>query len=418
MYEAMALGVFPIVSPLETIRTVVEAEKNVLFARNLYPHEIADALTRVMTDNVLVDAVVENNLKFVRTIADRAVIVDRVVEYYRMLAGPAYIEKDDQIPLVTIITPTYNRASFLDETVTSVLSQDYPNIEYIILDDGSKDNTKEVMEKYRERVIFESHANMGETRTVNKGFEMAKGEFICVVNSDDPLLPGAITKMVSAFRADQNALAVYPDWTEIDPHSVPIKEMRLPDYDIFNMLNDFNVAMGPGNMFKRSVLENYGFRDNNRRYTGDLEFWFRLASHGKLLHVPEVLATHRTHPNSASVSEKSSKLSEELLSIVKSLLASGTLPKELQNKQNQILSRAYYVSIFYCQNEPLRKLKYSILSLFYDPFRAPKNILLIILRYIYAFGIRFTKAFLHIILPEKTYNALRAWRQNLRKTHP
>src|SRR5574341_194396 len=87
MYEAMALGVFPIVSPLETIRTVVEAEKNVLFARNLYPDEIADALTRVMSDDVLVDSAAKNNLELVKKVADRAVIGRRVIEYYEVLAG-------------------------------------------------------------------------------------------------------------------------------------------------------------------------------------------------------------------------------------------------------------------------------------------------------------------------------------------
>jgi hypothetical protein len=206
----------------------------------------------------------------------------------------------------------------------------------------------------------------------------------------------------------------------------------LPDYDIFNMLKDFNVAMGPGNLFKSSVLQKYGFRDTNRRYTGDLEFWFRLATHGKLLHIPEILATHRTHPHSASVSEKSSKLSEELLSIVKSLLASGALPKEIQDKQTQVLSRAYYVSIFYCQNEPARKLKYFLLSFFYDPKRILMNMLLVIRNIllaimnklvvmfwrIYRFVIYCTAAFLRIILPEKTFNALRERRHSSRKTNP
>jgi glycosyltransferase involved in cell wall biosynthesis len=427
LYEAMALGVFPIVSPLETIRTVVEAEKNVLFARNLYPHEIADALTRAMADDVLVDTAVKNNLELVKKVADREVIGRRVIGYYEMLAGLVQMEKENQSPLVTVITPAYNRASFLDETVNSVLSQDYPNIEYIVLDDGSRDNTKQVMEKYRERVIFESHDNIGETRTVNKGFEMAKGEYICVVNSDDPLLPGAITKMVSALGADLDALAVYPDWVEIDLQSAPIKEMRLPDYDIFNMLNNFNVAMGPGNIFKRSALKKYGFRDTNRKYTGDLEFWFRLASHGKLLHIPELLATHRTHPHSASVSDKGSKMAEELLSMAKSLLASDVLPKQIQDKRGQILSHAYYVSTFYCPNEPARKLKYSVLSFLYNPKRFFRNVFLFTFHKFLPFLNGFRRVFrflvdggttlLRLVLPEKTYNALRAWRQNMRKTN-
>ncbi len=315
---------------------------------------------------------------------------------------------DANLPLVTVITPTYNRAEYLPETIESVLLQDYPNIEYIVLDDGSKDNTLEVIKKYSDKIIIEAHANIGETETVNKGFRMAKGEFICVVNSDDPLLPSAITKMVSMFLAEPDALAVYPDWVEIDPLSKPIKEMRLPDYDIINMITDFNVAMGPGNIFRRSVLEKYGFRDTKRRYTGDLEFWFRLASHGNLLHVPEILATHRTHPHSASVSDKSSKMAEELLSIVKSLLASGKLSKEIQDKQNQILSYAYQVSTSYCKNEPIQKLKYALLSFLYNPLIIKPHI-------ISGFEFIFVASFLRVILPEKCYSALRAWWRGLTK---
>ena len=86
MFEAMATGTFPIVSPLETIRTVVEHEKNVLFARNLYPHEIADALCRAMTDDTLVDQAAESNLTLVRNIADREILGPRIIEYYERLA--------------------------------------------------------------------------------------------------------------------------------------------------------------------------------------------------------------------------------------------------------------------------------------------------------------------------------------------
>src|SRR5271157_2863552 len=333
-------------------------------------------------------------------------------------------------PLVTIITPTYNRADYLPETIESVLSQDYPNIEYIVLDDGSKDNTLEIIKKYSDKIIIEAHANIGETKTVNKGFRMAKGEFICVVNSDDPLLPGAISKMISTLLAEPDALAVYPDWVEIDAHAKPIKEMKLPDYDILNMVNDFNVAMGPGNIFRRSVLEKYGFRDTRRKYTGDLEFWFRLASHGRFLHIPEILATHRTHPRSASVSDKSSKMAEELLSMIKSLFASGILPKEFQDNRRQILSQAYHVSTFYCQNEPATKRKYALLSFLYNPRPVLRNLvksifyrILIILhkflfiahmllntfRRVFRFRVSTAAAFFRAILPKESYNKLRAW---------
>ena len=89
MYEAMACGAFPIVSPLETILSVVNNEENVLFARNLYPNEIADALTRAMTDDALVDAAAEKNLELVRRRASRDLIRPRVIEFYESLAGRA-----------------------------------------------------------------------------------------------------------------------------------------------------------------------------------------------------------------------------------------------------------------------------------------------------------------------------------------
>src|SRR6476620_5979365 len=86
------------------------------------------------------------------------------------------LETPPMTPLVTFITPTYNAAHFLPETIDSILVQTYPNIEYIVLDDGSTDNTVEILKSYGDRIMWESHPNMGETRTINKGYSMAKGD--------------------------------------------------------------------------------------------------------------------------------------------------------------------------------------------------------------------------------------------------
>ena len=86
LYEAMACGAFPILSPIETILSAVKNEENVLFARNLYPHEIADALARAMTDDALVDAAAQKNLDLVRRVASRELIRPRVIEFYEKLA--------------------------------------------------------------------------------------------------------------------------------------------------------------------------------------------------------------------------------------------------------------------------------------------------------------------------------------------
>jgi glycosyltransferase involved in cell wall biosynthesis len=313
---------------------------------------------------------------------------------------------DTNPPLITVITPTYNRADYLVETIESVLSQNYPSVEYIILDDGSVDNTKDILLQYDGRVIWESHPNMGETKTVNKGFRMASGEYICVVNSDDPLMPNALRKLVSALSLNISVLVAYPDWMEINSNSKPTREMYLPNYTIENMLTDFNVGIGPGTVFRRSVFEEFGLRDLDRKYTGDLEFWFRLASRGKLLHVPEILATHRTHPNSISVSNRNSKMAEELLDIVKGLLIADYLPKELHEKRNQILSGAYFTGIFYCPNEPGMIIKYSFWSFLYHPFY-----------FTYRFIVHFSSKSLQALLPRRSYNALRSWWRHLWKIY-
>jgi glycosyltransferase involved in cell wall biosynthesis len=259
--------------------------------------------------------------------------------------------KDNSIPLVTIITPSYNRGGFVEQTIRSVLSQDYPRIEYIVLDDGSTDDTRELLDRYAGKISWVSHPNMGETRTVNKGFQMASGDIICVVNSDDPLLPGAVSAAVEAFRGHPAALVVYSDWLEIGPQSEPIHEYKLPHYDIHNMLEDFNVAMGPGTFFRRRAFDLIGLRDVTLRFTGDLDYWFRLALHGPFVHIPRTFATHRSHPEAASSSLKSAQMAGELVRLALKVCSDKKLPDDLRRARWKILANAHFVAARYCGSD-------------------------------------------------------------------
>src|ERR1700687_3132734 len=103
-------------------------------------------------------------------------------------------------PLVTVITPAYNQGIFLRDTIESVLAQDYPHIEYFVLDDGSTDETAKILEEYSGRIKWETHPNMGQTATINKGWRLTNGEIITWLNSDDTYLAGSVGRGVEYLR--------------------------------------------------------------------------------------------------------------------------------------------------------------------------------------------------------------------------
>src|SRR6267142_1407945 len=113
-------------------------------------------------------------------------------------------DQQDQLPIVSVVTPTYNQAEFLRDTIESVLAQDYPRIEHQVIDDGSTDATPQILAEYSERIAVERHANRGQTPTINKGWERAQGDILTWLNSDDTFLPGAVTTAVEYFQQ-------YPD---------------------------------------------------------------------------------------------------------------------------------------------------------------------------------------------------------------
>ena len=231
---------------------------------------------------------------------------------------------------VSIITPSYNRAVLLPETIDSILGQEYPDLEYLVLDDGSTDDTQDVLARYAGRIRVIHHENMGETATVNKGFSLVTGEIVCVVSSDDPLLPGAISHVVAGFGQNPEAVAVYPDWVDIGEHGQFLRAVRLPDYDVKNMLTSLSWGIGPGAFFRRQLIAQIGGRNSSRVYCGDMEFWAIAAMQGRLVHLPRLLATHRTHQDSASVGQLGGNFANEWVETWKDLLQRPELPKDVR----------------------------------------------------------------------------------------
>lgn len=243
---------------------------------------------------------------------------------------------DRALPLVSIITPTYNRAGFLEETIDSILNQDYGNLELIVLDDGSTDDTQARLARYRDRATLLHHDNQGENATVNKGFTLARGKYVCVVNSDDPLLPGGISKLVRALESDDGALIAYGDWAAIGPRHEFLRHERLKTYTTENMLRDVNFGMGPGMLIRRAAIDAHGGRDAQYRFAGDMEFCLRLSLYGRFIHIPEILATHRIHPDSASVHSRRQDIGYEFVDAFERTLRHPRLPEALRRDRARL----------------------------------------------------------------------------------
>ncbi|MCL4418172.1 MAG: glycosyltransferase [Patescibacteria group bacterium] len=277
------------------------------------------------------------------------------------------LRKNKKYPLVTVITPTYNRAPFLGETILSVLNQDYPNIEYIVLDGESTDNTLEVVKKFRGKIIWDSHKNMGEQWAVNKGFSMAKGEIIGVVNSDDPLLPGAISEIVNFMVANPKIIGVYPDWVKIDKDGREIEKVTLPDYSYEYMLRQHSCTPGPATFYRKIIIDKLKGRDECFKYVSDFDFVLRAGLTGKFARIPKFLATFRIHPGAATTKNKGFVMAMEHVSLLNKIFSLPNLPSNIKKNKNEAYDKACEAARICRGNNLDTKVLISLISLYYSP---------------------------------------------------
>jgi glycosyltransferase involved in cell wall biosynthesis len=270
-------------------------------------------------------------------------------------------------PLVTIITPTYNRADYLNETIKSILNQSYKNIEYIVVDDGSTDNTRDLVKNNKKKITYIYQKNSGETAAVNTGLSRAKGDIVTIVNSDDPLLPGAIAEAVAFFEKKPYVLFAYPDFVLIDEKGRRVKKIQVPEYDYSYMFAAHHCLPGPGTFIQKAGIKYVPTRDKKFKYVGDFFYWLRLGCFGLGARIPKTLATFRTHSGSQSLYAKGELMAREHLTLVERILSYPYFPAYAKSLKNKAYSSACFHAGS-CSDNFIDRLSYLYLSFKYHPF--------------------------------------------------
>lgn len=205
-------------------------------------------------------------------------------------------------PKVSIITPSYNQAHFLEQTIQSVLNQDYPNLEYIIVDGGSTDGSVEIIQRYADRLAWwVSERDKGQTDALNKGFARASGEILAWINSDDTYNPGAVSEAVAYLLAHPEAGMVYGDANLIDAQGGVLGAFPARQTDYRRLRRGFVHIPQQSSFFRADLWRKVGPLDASFYFAMDYDLWVRLAKIAPLRYHPRLWANFRLHSSGKSV---------------------------------------------------------------------------------------------------------------------
>jgi glycosyltransferase involved in cell wall biosynthesis len=259
------------------------------------------------------------------------------------------------LPRISIVTPSFNQGKFIEQTIKSVLSQGYPNLEYIIIDGGSTDNSINIIKKYEDKLAFwVSAPDSGQANAINRGLRRSEGEILKWINSDDYLLPGSLFIAAKAFNEGNDRLGVvYGFCHMIERGGELFEERKCINFNAGVLRYGQNLFAQPASFFHRRVINRIGFLNEDLTYAMDYEYWIRAYEAGfmfKAIDIP--LAAFRFHGHSKTVRRQS---------LMKNECDQITLEKVLRlkkSKSNLLITRVI-ISLFRLKNFFLRGVEHN-----------------------------------------------------------
>lgn len=258
---------------------------------------------------------------------------------------------------ISIFTTSYNHERYIEQTIQSVLSQQVKNLEYIVIDDGSSDNSVKIIQKYDKKLQLITQKNTGQVVTMNRGLTSTTGDIIGFINSDDILLPGALKKVVKFFEDNPKAMWVTGDYFIINDINeeihkyIPLYKKILRLFPTFNMLCFANFIPQPSTFWKREILDTVGLFNEKLLYTMDYDYWLRIINKYPLYVINSQISGFRTHSLSKGGSQYVAQLDEEIITVKKYtknniLLLLHTLHNSIIKNIYKVIKNQFFLSTF------------------------------------------------------------------------
>jgi len=293
-------------------------------------------------------------------------------------------------PLISIVTPSYNQAQYIEQTIRSVLEQDYPRIEYLVVDGMSTDGSVDIIKKYasgggvtppllsknrQQAVGLQRHAidwwvsekDSGQGEAINKGLARAKGEIIAWLNSDDTYLSGTFTNIVKVFEENPDVVMVYGDMLAIDENGQTINTLKYKQLSLQDLLC-FQIIGQPSVFFRREVFEQTHGLDTTFHFLLDHHLWIRMAQRGKILHVPQIWSVARYHAE-AKNRAKAAEFGQEAFRILAWVKNQAGLVEAVSGVERRARASANRVDARYLLDggQPASALRAWVRALFIHP---------------------------------------------------
>ncbi len=238
------------------------------------------------------------------------------------------------------------RTRFLRPAIDSVLAQDYPDVEVVLIDDGSTEPemgplVEEYAAKYPDRFRYERQENQGQPQTINRGMELAKGEYAGYLSDDDLLYPSAVSKQVAALEADPGAVLAYAGYDIIDEQDEVLDTILSTEHSLADSLRLHDPIVGAGAFFRTATFRAIGGWDTDLAYRGDYSCWLRMGLLGTFVRVPEALSGFRLHGKGRTVSDAGITMARESLAVLDKFYERDDLPPEADEVKIEAYRNAF-----------------------------------------------------------------------------